>query len=100
MATKKVRLSGVATATLLCLAASGCQKQRGAEPPATGERPAPQTLTIWWFQWAPADGLQELAEEFGRKETVTVKVHQIPGRAYQDKVFQEFGKPAHRASTS
>ena len=28
MATKKFRLSGVATATLLCLAASGCQKQR------------------------------------------------------------------------
>ena len=99
MATKtvrlSVRLSGVAAATLLCLAASGCQKQRGAEtpPPATGA-PAPQTLTIWWAQWAPADGLQALAEEFGRKENVTVKVHQIPWSSFQDQVFQEFGKPA------
>ena len=96
MAMKKVRLSGVATATLLCLVACGCQKQRGAEPPppATGERPAPQTLTIWWAQWAPADGLQALAEEFGRKENVTVKVHQIPWSSFQDQVFQEFGKAA------
>jgi len=94
MATKKVGLTGVATAALLCLAASGCQKQRGAEPPpATGERPAAQTLTIWWAQWAPADGLQALAEEFGRKENVTVKVHQIPWSSFQDQVFQEFGKP-------
>jgi len=95
MAKKKIRLSGVATATLLCLAASGCQKQRGAEapPPATGERPAAQTLTIWWAQWAPADGLQALAEDFGRKENVTVKVHQIPWSSFQDQVFQEFGKP-------
>ena len=100
MATKtvrlSVRLSGVAAATLLCLAASGCQKQRGAEtpPPVAGEQPAPKTLTIWWAQWAPADGLQALAEEFGRKENVTVKVHQIPWSSFQDQVFQEFGKPA------
>ena len=96
MAMKKLRFSGVAAATLLCLSASGCQKQRGAEtpPPATGERQGPQTLTIWWAQWAPADGLQALAEEFGRKENVTVKVHQIPWSSFQDQVFQEFGKPS------
>jgi multiple sugar transport system substrate-binding protein len=97
LATKKgktVRLSGVAAA-MLCLAAGSCQKQRGAEtpPPAAGEQPAPKTLTIWWAQWAPADGLQALAEEFGRKENVTVKVHQIPWSSFQDQVFQEFGKP-------
>jgi len=51
-------------------------------------------LTIWWAQWAPADGLQALAEEFGRKENVTVKVHQIPWSSFQDQVFQEFGKPS------
>jgi multiple sugar transport system substrate-binding protein len=96
MATKRVRFSGAAAATLLCLGASGCHKQPGGEtpPPATGERPAPQTLTIWWAQWAPADGLQALAEEFGRKENVTVKVHQIPWSSFQDQVFQEFGKPS------
>jgi len=95
MLTKKVRVSGVAAATLLGLFASGCQKQRAGEtpPPTPGERPAAQTLTIWWAQWAPADGLQALAEEFGRKENVTVKVHQIPWSSFQDQVFQEFGKP-------
>jgi multiple sugar transport system substrate-binding protein len=93
MASKKIRFLSVA-ATLLCLAAGGCQKQRGAEaPPAAGAQPAPQILTIWWAQWAPADGLQALAEEFGRKENVTVKVHQIPWSSFQDQVFQEFGKP-------
>ncbi len=38
--------------------------------------------------------MQALAEEFGRKENVTVKVHQIPWSSFQDQVFQEFGKPA------
>jgi multiple sugar transport system substrate-binding protein len=96
MTTKQVRSWGVAAAALVCLAASGCQKQPGANtpPPAAGEQPAAQTLTIWWAQWAPADGLQALAEEFGRKENVTVKVHQIPWSTFQDQVFQEFGKPA------
>ena len=38
--------------------------------------------------------MQELADEFGRKENVTVKVHQIPWSSFQDQVFQEFGKPS------
>jgi multiple sugar transport system substrate-binding protein len=53
---------------------------------------AAPTLTIWWAQWAPADGLQELGNDFGRQENVTVKVHQIPWPSFQDQVFQEFGK--------
>ena len=75
--------------------AAGCQKQKSNEgtAPAAAEPAAPKTLTIWWAQWAPADGLQALAEEFGRKENVTVKVHQIPWSSFQDQVFQEFGKP-------
>ena len=70
-----------------------------ADDRAEPRRPRPasgrlrKTLTIWWAQWAPADGLQALAEEFGRKENVTVKVHQIPWSSFQDQVFQEFGKP-------
>jgi multiple sugar transport system substrate-binding protein len=72
----------------------GCQKE---EPPekATATPPsaiAKKALTIWWAQWAPADGLQDLANEFGRNENVDVKVHQIPWANFQDQVFQEFGK--------
>ena len=92
---KTIRFAGVAAAACLGLMAAGCQKQKSGEgtAPAAGEPAAPRTLTIWWAQWAPADGLQALAEEFGRKENVTVKVHQIPWSSFQDQVFQEFGKP-------
>jgi multiple sugar transport system substrate-binding protein len=81
------------------LMALACQKQQGGQPAPTGpaagdEQGGAKALTIWWAQWAPADGLQSLAEEFGRKEKVTVKVHQIPWSSFQDQVFQEFGKAA------
>jgi multiple sugar transport system substrate-binding protein len=91
---KTIRFAGVAAAACLGLMAAGCQKQKSGEgaAPAAGEPAGPRTLTIWWAQWAPADGLQALAEEFGRQENVTVKVHQIPWSSFQDQVFQEFGK--------
>jgi multiple sugar transport system substrate-binding protein len=85
--------------SLLCLVlatAAGCKKE-GSEtssPTGTGEAEAAKTLTIWWAQWAPADGLQELAKEFEKKENVSVKVHQVPWTNFQDQVFQEFGKQA------
>lgn len=71
---------------------TGCRKQapEPGTPPASA--PASQALTIWWAQWAPADGLQELAGEFARREKVSVTVHQIPWANFQDQVFQEFGK--------
>ena len=75
---------------LLCLAALvGCKEKSDASIGSASAEP--QTLTIWWAQWAPADGMQELAKEFDPK--VTVKVHQIPWANFQDQVFQEFGKP-------
>jgi len=96
MTKTKIGFAVVVAATGLGLGVAGCQKQPSGETATqpAGERAAPKTLTIWWAQWAPADGLQALAEEFGRKENVTVKVHQIPWSSFQDQVFQEFGKPA------
>ena len=96
MTKTKIGFAGVVAATCLGLVVAGCQKQPSGETATqpAGERAGPKTLTIWWAQWAPADGLQALAEEFGRKENVTVKVHQIPWSSFQDQVFQEFGKPA------
>ena len=64
--------------SLLCLVlatTAGCKKEgsEGSSPESTPSEPAAaKTLTIWWAQWAPADGLQELANEFGQKENVTV----------------------------
>jgi len=63
-------------------------------PACSGEaapEPADDGITIWWFQWAPADGLQELSQEFTKETGVSVKVEQIPLSSYQDKVFLEFG---------
>jgi maltose-binding protein MalE len=85
-------------AVMVCVALelmTGCAQQPHGEPGATtGVKDAEraQTLTIWWAQWAPADGLQALGNEFGRKEDVSVKVHQIPWSNFQDQVFQEFGR--------
>ena len=68
---------------LACAALTSCSKD---EPAATKPK-----LTIWWFQWTPANGLQELANEYGAKNGIDVKVEQIPLSSYQEKVFVEFG---------
>jgi multiple sugar transport system substrate-binding protein len=100
-----IRLSTmVATIAAVSVAAclTACREREPSEAPQP-ERPATTivasatpaartSLTIWWAQWAPADGLSELAREFGQKENVDVVVHQIPWANFQDQVFQEFGK--------
>lgn len=77
---------------LYLVAVVGCKSnsQSSGELSSAKTGSEQQTLTIWWAQWAPADGLQELANEFDPK--VAVKVHQIPWASFQDQVFQEFGK--------
>jgi multiple sugar transport system substrate-binding protein len=61
----------------------------GGEPnAAAGDDVRP--VTIWWFQWAPAQGLQELADEFRAETGIPVSVRQIPLNSYQDMVFREF----------
>jgi len=63
-----------------------------AAKPSEGSRnAAKQSVTIWWAQWAPADGLQQLGAEFEKETGIAVKVHQIPWSAYQDQVFLNFG---------
>ena len=48
-------------------------------------------LSVWWFQWPPAAGLDELAQEFTKETGIQVAVNQIPLASYQERVFQEFG---------
>jgi multiple sugar transport system substrate-binding protein len=95
--TKSVTFSSLVSLALACGVVLACNKQPAATIPATGAAPpapAPvrRSLTIWWAQWAPADGLKELADDFGRTQNVDVTVHQIPWPNFQDQVFQEFGK--------
>lgn len=63
---------------------SGCGKGGSS---AKGEK----ELVIWWAQWAPADGLQELGKAFEAETGIAVRVHQIPWGNFQDQVFLNFG---------
>ena len=49
------------------------------------------SITIWWAQWDPAAGLQELAADFEKETGIAVVVHQIPWPSYHDQVFLNFG---------
>jgi len=82
----------VATAAVLL---GACSKDP-APSSAPGGATTPQSITLWWFQWAPADGLQELGREFQKETGIEVKVEQIPLGSYQEKVFLEFGAPRTR----
>jgi multiple sugar transport system substrate-binding protein len=77
------RVASRALALLAALALGGC---KGKEE--TGGAPA---ITVWWFQWPPADGLAELGKEFQKETGIEVKVRQIPIENYQTIVFNEFG---------
>jgi len=50
-----------------------------------------RSITIWWAQWDPADGLQELGNDYQKETGIAIKVHQIPWASYQDQVFLNFG---------
>jgi multiple sugar transport system substrate-binding protein len=63
----------------------------GESAPYASASSAEQAISIWWFQWEPADGLAELAAEFQAETGIAVNVQQIPLSNYQDKVFLEFG---------
>jgi multiple sugar transport system substrate-binding protein len=73
---------------LLCaiflLVGLGCTQQ---STPESNKK----TITIWWAQWDPAVGLQELGNRFEQETGIAVKVHQIPWQSYQDQVFLNFG---------
>lgn len=53
------------------------------------ERVAP-TISIWYAQWAPADALQELGNQYETETGIKVEVVQIPWDSFQDMVFREF----------
>lgn len=79
----------------LLLGVWGCKEETVATPAATsGEQQDDAPLVIWWAQWAPADGLQELGNEYEKETGQAVRVEQIPWTDYQKNVFQEFGNNA------
>ena len=73
----KTQLKPIAGICLILLAQAGFAQEK--------------SITIWWAQWDPAAGLQELAGDFTKETGIGVKVHQIPWASYQDQVFLNFG---------
>ena len=69
---------------ILSLNSLSCSTQETSEPNK-------KSITIWWAQWDPAVGLQELGNRFEQETGIAVKVHQIPWPSYQDQVFLNFG---------
>ena len=82
---KFLRAIGICGACILVALAAGCGK-----PDADGGDVAAKSITIWWAQWAPAEGLQELGNEFEKETGIAVNVSQIPWDSYQTKVFMNF----------
>src|SRR5258708_39696197 len=82
---------------LMLLATAGCKKedapatQTAAASSAAGDKKG-GTVTIWWTQWAPSDGLQELGHDYEQEPRVAIKGHQIPWSNYQDQAFPNFGQ--------
>lgn len=62
--------------------------EQAAKP---GQAAGAQAITIWWAQWDPSVGLQELGKVYEQETGVKVTVQQIPWSSYQDQVFLDFG---------
>lgn len=80
----------VSSLALFCVAALiSCGS--GDKPGTATASAGAKKVTVWWFQWDPATGLQELGKDFEKETGIAVDVQQIPLDSYQEKVFLEFG---------
>ncbi len=51
----------------------------------------PLTLTFLWFDWPPAQALEELGKEYTKERpNVTVKVNVVPNAQWHDAIFTQF----------
>ena len=49
------------------------------------------TLTFLWFEWPPAQALEELGKEYTKtRPNVTVKVNTVPNPQWHDAIFTQF----------
>jgi len=97
---------------LVAVGVFGCKKEAPAPAPTPPSEPAAapagpeaapvegspgkalaeeQEVIIWWAQWDPSDGLQNVGNEFEKRTGIAVHVHQIPWPSYQDQVTMNFG---------
>ena len=85
-----------AAAAALTLAACGGGDDDGGGATAATDATSklsdkPMTLTFLWFEWPPAQALEELGKEYTKtRPNVTVKVNTVPNPQWHDAIFTQF----------
>src|ERR1700754_5036733 len=86
----------VAAAAALTVAACGGSDRGGGPTKAAADATSklsdkPMTLTFLWFEWPPAQALEELGKEYTKtRPNVTVKVNTVPNPQWHDAIFTQF----------
>ena len=89
-----VAAAAVAAAAFLLVACGGGDDSSGggSKAPVSGKlSDEPTTLTFLWFEWHPAQALEELGKEYTKtRPNVTVKVNTVPNAQWHDAIFTQF----------
>jgi multiple sugar transport system substrate-binding protein len=85
----------VAAVALTLVACGGSDDEGGASTAATDATTKlsdeQMTLTFLWFEWPPAQALEELGKEYTKERpNVTVKVNTVPNPQWHDAIFTQF----------
>src|SRR5215203_1845042 len=91
--TFRVVVAAAVAAALLLVACGGDDSGGGeTKAPVSGKlSDKPMTLTFLWFEWPPAQALEELGKEYTKtRPNVTVKVNTVPNAQWHDAIFTQF----------
>ena len=88
-------LTAIAAAVTLaaCGGSDGDSGGGASQAPAktTALSDKPMELTFLWFEWPPAQALEELGKEYTKtRPNVTVKVNTVPNPQWHDAIFTQF----------
>src|SRR5215218_9182755 len=94
----RLQVATAVAAFAAALALAGCGgggDEGGASKAATDATSKlsddPMTLTFLWFEWPPAQALEELGKEYTKtRPNVTVKVNTVPNAQWHDAIFTQF----------
>jgi len=87
--TQRIPVRLVIALSILAMAGCGDAAKPGALP-GPGAVAGKQTLSITWAQWAPAEVLKSMADDWGKANNVDVELSLFPWTEYQPKMYAEF----------
>ena len=90
-----VVVAALAAAAFTLAACGGSDSGGGGEGKASADAgklsDKPMDLTFLWFEWPPAQALEELGKEYTKtRPNVTVKVNTVPNAQWHDAIFTQF----------